>query len=165
MLFRCLFEAFDALGELLFLLGKLWFVLVPDGLLQCGNDNCFDGSVTNAFFRLFVDSVFQDRGTFKVEIIDLCRVLLGDFDLFLFQLSNPKQNEKQIRIEFRSGQMSEQSNKGNHNFLYHLEGFLSNTHKIGILGATSNGFEFVSHQAEKTILLFFEKGKFLHSTS
>ena len=87
MLFRCLFETFDALGELLFLLGKLWFVLVPEGLLQFGNDNFFDRTVTNAFFRLFVDSVFQDRGSFKVEIIDLGRVLLGVFDVSLFQLS------------------------------------------------------------------------------
>ena len=39
------------------------------------------------------------------------------------------------------------------------------TYNIGIVGATSNGFEFVSHQTAKTILFVFEKGKFLHSSS
>ena len=39
------------------------------------------------------------------------------------------------------------------------------TYNIGIVGATSNGFEFVSHQTAKTILFVFEKGKFLHPSS
>ena len=81
---------FDALRELFFLLGKLWFVLFLQGLLQCGNDDSLDGSMTNVTFCLFVDSVFQERGKFKVEQIDLGRVLLGDFDFSLLQLRHTK---------------------------------------------------------------------------
>ena len=43
--------------------------------------------------------------------------------------------------------------------------FYSITHKIGMLGATLNGFEFVFHQTAKTSLLFFEHRKLLLSAS
>ena len=85
---------FDALRELFFLLGKLRFVLFLQGLLQRGNDDCLNGSVTNVTCYLFVHSVFQERGKFKVEQIDLGRVLLGDFDFSLLQLRHTKNTYK-----------------------------------------------------------------------